>query len=74
MKALIEEQTSGSLRGMADLDARLMALQAKVNSQEEEIQLKMSAVVNDAMKEKVSALKGQKSIKTTLGHFERSMM
>ncbi len=44
LKALIEEHSSGSLRGLADLDARLMALQAKVTSQKEEFEVKLSEV------------------------------
>ena len=44
LKALLEEQAAGSLRGLADLDARVMALQAKVGSNEQEFNTRLAEV------------------------------
>ncbi|XP_038063722.1 golgin subfamily A member 6-like protein 22 isoform X5 [Patiria miniata] len=52
VKLLIEEQSQGGLRGLADLDARVMALQAKLASQEEETQRTVTKAIAEAIDDK----------------------
>ncbi|XP_038063747.1 golgin subfamily A member 6-like protein 22 isoform X4 [Patiria miniata] len=54
VKLLIEEQSQGGLRGLADLDARVMALQAKLASQEEETQRTVTKAIAEAIDDKAS--------------------
>ncbi|XP_022089345.1 golgin subfamily A member 6-like protein 22 isoform X2 [Acanthaster planci] len=53
VKQMIEEQSQGGLRGLADLDARVVALQTKLASQEEETQQTIRKAIAEAIDDKL---------------------
>ncbi|XP_071796784.1 uncharacterized protein [Asterias amurensis] len=54
VQQMIEDQGQGGLRGLADLDARVMALQSKVATQEEGLQQTITKAISDAMDDKAA--------------------
>ncbi|XP_022089349.1 golgin subfamily A member 6-like protein 22 isoform X6 [Acanthaster planci] len=54
VKQMIEEQSQGGLRGLADLDARVVALQTKLASQEEETQQTIRKAIAEAIDDKAA--------------------
>ncbi|XP_070579811.1 coiled-coil domain-containing protein 154-like isoform X5 [Ptychodera flava] len=68
MKALLDEHNQTGLRGLADLDARVMALNAKVAKQEEQLDKKLSETL-DALKEERNLKKKTESQSQLLDDF-----